>query len=118
MSHSVVSNGRSGLTDNQDIGRHVARRRDSVPELHLDKDCEFSARGPVGCPPFALQCFVTLYSLLLGPDYLTPCIDASDYLVNLSSGLLNPPLRFMYCRHVRSLCTLDVAPSYCPVDLP
>ena len=36
----------------------------------------------------------------------------------LSRGLLKPPLRFMYCRHVRCLWTLAVSSSACPMPLP
>jgi hypothetical protein len=36
----------------------------------------------------------------------------------LSKGLLKPPRRFMYCRHVRCLCTFAVSSSTCPMPLP
>ena len=35
-----------------------------------------------------------------------------------SSGLLNPPRRFMYCLHVRCLCTLTAPSAFVPTPLP
>lgn len=42
---------------------------------------------------------------------------AASYFI-FANGLLKPPRRFMYCRHVRCLWTLAVSSSFCPLYLP